>query len=138
MSRFFLFSPLFAQPVPTMKPSAKLVYLLCAAYGPMLVALHYLTWLIGRLVLGHWPRPSIDDPMSISGVWVPHYLTTGFTLLLPAVALVPIGMVVVAMQQREPGTVRNIGAAVAVLAMLAACVVFLRLDPHQVAVWHAD
>jgi hypothetical protein len=59
------------------------------AYGPILVASFYATWLAGRISLGYWPRPSLDDPKGIIGFWMWTYDVTAFLSLvgLPVVGV---------------------------------------------------
>jgi len=116
----------------------KIVLIICAAYGPTLVLMHYATWTVGRLVLGHWPRPSLDDPADIPGLWLPYFATLAFSMLLPAAAVLPIGRAGVGALKREPTARRWTLGAIASFVLLVASVLFLRWDPNQVAVWLAD
>lgn len=116
----------------------RILLLLCAAYGPALVLMHYATWTVGRLVLGHWPRPSLDDPSSIPGLALPYFATLAFSMLLPVAAVLPIGRAGIAALMREPAAGRWTLGAVASFALVVASVLFLRWDPNQVAVWFAD
>jgi hypothetical protein len=124
--------PLFRTPVTR----------LCAAYGPTLVLMHYLTGCWGRLALGHWPRPSLDDPKDIPGLWIPWSLTMGLGLLLPFAALIPLGRAATglagaARTRRSAATTRFLEAALST-GLLLSSLLFLRWDPHQVASWFAD
>jgi hypothetical protein len=113
---------------------------LCAAYGPVLVLMHYITWTYGRFALGHWPRPSLDDPKDIPGLWVPYALTIALELLLPFAALFPLvrAVVAVAAVARQPRRIRPVIEAVLSTTLLAASLLFLRWDPQHVAAWFAD
>jgi hypothetical protein len=113
---------------------------LCAAYGPALALMHYLTWTWGRIALGHWPRPSLDDPKDIPGLWMPYFLTTALGLLLPFAALIPLvrAGAAVAAVTRQPEKIRPVVEAVLATALLLASLLFLRWDPHHVTAWFAD
>lgn len=112
----------------------------CAAYGPVLVLLHYITWTWGRISLGHWPRPSLDDPKDIAGLWIPYYLTVLFQLLLPFAALIPLGRAVasVARVTRQPNPIGHVIEAALATALLLASLLYLRWDPHHVTAWFSD
>ncbi|MFN0130498.1 MAG: hypothetical protein ACKV19_27880 [Verrucomicrobiales bacterium] len=116
----------------------KILLILCAAYGPALLLMHYATWTVGRLVLGHWPRPSLDDPAGIPGLWVPYFVTLLFTMGLPVAAVLPIARAGVAALNREPGAARWVPVALVSTILLVASVLLLRWDPNQVATWFAD
>lgn len=122
------------------RPSGIRILRFCAAYGPVLVLLHYLTWTWGRVSLGHWPRPSLDDPKDIDGLWAPYHLTLAFQLLLPFAALIPLvyGVASVARPKRQPNPLGPVIEAALATALLLASLLFLRWDPHQVGAWFAD
>src|SRR4051812_3648070 len=65
----------------------RLLLLSAWAYPLLLVAGFYGTWVIAWLVLGHPPRPSLDDPKSISAVVDVPYVATALLLLIMPLAL---------------------------------------------------
>jgi hypothetical protein len=59
-------------------------YLFC--YPLTLLAAFYATWVAGRMTLGYWPRPSIDDPKLIGfSVDIPYFIASFLLVIgLPA------------------------------------------------------
>lgn len=109
------------------------------AYPFCLVLAPYLTWGAGRMALGHWPRPSLDDPKAIgSVVSVLHDLT----LLLATAGLGLFFVAWLALVGRslfrpaERARWVRVTGWMAFLFLLA--VGFLRWDPLSVGVWLAD
>src|SRR5204862_8268518 len=63
---------------------------------PVALPLAFLcTWLAGRLMLGHWPRPSLDDPKSIGFLVDIPYTITGVLLMfgLPVFAVAVLALI---------------------------------------------
>jgi len=101
----------------------------------------YVTWLAAWSVLGHMPRPYLDDPKFIGWVVdVPYALAIGLlnaapvaagaTLLLAPLALVRPGQRV---QLR-----RSLLGYVGVVALWVAAIGVLYLDPGDVTKWFLD
>jgi hypothetical protein len=111
---------------------------LCAAAGPAFVILLYATWAGGRISLGYWPQPSVDDPQNIPGLALPYLLIKIAQLLVPAAALLPILTATQAVFTRNPEKNWRLIDAAAITALHAASILFLRWDPHSVATWFAD
>ncbi|MEL6110042.1 MAG: hypothetical protein AAFU85_28860 [Planctomycetota bacterium] len=106
------------------------------AYPLVLVAALYATWLIAWIALGHPPRPSLDDPSSISWGVDLFYYPTGLVLAgAPGAALLGITV-----QLCNPA--RSISGrgmmAVLLIAFWTLVVAFIRLDPFQVMNWFMD
>ena len=111
---------------------------LCAAAGPAFVILLYATWAGGRISLGYWPQPSVDDPQNIPGLALPYLIIKIAQLLVPAAALLPILTATHAVLTRNPEKNWRLIDAAAITALDAASILFLRWDPHSVATWFAD
>ena len=121
----------------TKSMNATRVYVLI--YPVLLPLAFFVTWLAGRLSLGYWPRPSLDDPKDI-GVWVtvPYHLT-----LLLMVAGLPAflgGNLVLAYRAYRDRQQRThwLGVAVVSWVGLVAAITVLRWDPWQVVGWFMD
>ena len=104
-----------------------------------LVLAPYLTWCAGRVTLGHWPRPLLDDPKSIGFlVGALHdvtmvLLTAGLGAFFVA-WLALVGTAV--LRPAERARSMRVAGWMALLVVLA--VGFLRWDPLSVGVWLAD
>ena len=102
------------------------------------LALLYGEWLLAWFVLGHAPRPSIDDPKDIPFASSAHVVT-----LIALVGLLPIGLgaicwniwFVVAARYSPP---RLLGRMAAVVALFGGTIMLLRLDPGRVVYWWFD
>ena len=72
---------------------ARAMLLLVWTYPLLPLAMLYFTWIVAWIVLGHAPRPSLDDPKSISSVVDVSYLVTLLLLMSMPFGLV-IGLVI--------------------------------------------
>ena len=104
----------------------------------VVLASFYAEWLLASLVLGHPPRPSMDDPMDVPGMnWL--HVGTGVALL----AMLPMGLVALALNTYEASS-RGLSGRVAgrravlVLALLAGAIAWMRWDPGRVMEWWWD
>lgn len=115
---------------------------LCAAYGPTLVITHYLIWIWGRFALGHWPRPSVDDPKDIPGLGFALLVISALPLLLPFAALIPLARAATSLtrtsRSRPAEAAARLTEAAISTTLLLASLLFLRHDPHLVASWLGD
>lgn len=98
---------------------------------PLALPLAFLcTWVAARLTLGHWPRPSLDDPKSIGfQVDVPYNITGallvfGLPIFAGAILALVWGGSRDAMERRSLAAV----AGVALIAMVAV-IALIRWDP---------
>lgn len=114
-----------------------LAYLM--AYPVLLPLGFYLTWAAGRATLGHWPRPSFDDPKTLGSVVGFFYDGTVVLMTVGLGVFLAAWLGVVGMAVLRPDRRRSLAlvAGVAALGMLVA-VGFLRWDPLSVAAWFAD
>jgi hypothetical protein len=109
------------------------------SYPGVLLLAFFATWLAGRVSLGHWPRPSLDDPKFI-GAWVDvPYTITGLLLVvgLPAFAIAVLGLLYRAYCDE---TRRKSLLFVSVLSTvcMVATILVLRWDPLGVVAWYMD
>ncbi|MCP3916287.1 MAG: hypothetical protein GY711_12090 [bacterium] len=117
---------------------------LCAyAYPALLVSSFYLTWFGAWLVLGHAPRPNLDDPRSIGLlVDVPYIATMVLMIGFPAAIVLGVVMTPVVVVRRAPSGGKRLlfgFLALAGLALLwSATLWFLRADPWDVGTWYMD
>ncbi len=103
-------------------------------YPVALVASFYGTWFTAWVVLGHQPRPSLDDPKYISAlVDGPYLLTMVLMMCTPAAML--LGLVFAA-----PGATprKRVAATFGLALVWVAVVAWLRLDPWDVGTWYMD
>ena len=109
-----------------------------AAFPLFLVASLYGQWLLSWLVLGHQPRPSVDDPNYIAGAsWM------GFVTGLAFMGYVPVLVVAAALntlhglRHRNPGPQAALRISI-VVALWLGTLALLRLDPGLVVSWWLD
>ena len=105
-------------------------------YPTLLVVAFYGTWLTAWLTLGHMPRPSLDDPKSISMVVdIPHVCTGVLLVGFPAAVLA--GVVIQLSITERSWSRRFLRCAVLVVTWIAT-IAFLRWDPLLVVEWYMD
>ncbi len=93
-------------------------------------------WCVGRLTLGHWPRPSVDDPTSIAAVVPFYWLTMALVVALPVCMIAMLILPAFAASGRRWSLALTlIGFAVVAVVM---GLVLLRWDPWRAGAWIAD
>lgn len=99
----------------------------------------FATWLAGRVSLGHWPRPSLDDPSSISLLVDFFSIVTGLLLVigLPAFIVAVLGITYAGI--RDPARRRShfILAIVSIVCIIVSISV-IRMDPFFIVSWFMD
>jgi len=105
----------------------------------LLVGSLYMTWAVAWVVLGHPPRPSADDPKSIS-FWVDiPYATTRLLLIVFPAAVIMGAILTVCFGMRHKARRVKIAVAVVVLVGLwVGTIAFLRWDPWRIGEWFMD
>lgn len=111
------------------------------AYPFVLLMSFYATWIAGRLTLGHWPRPSLDDPKSIGGlVGVPY----GLTVVLLSLGLFVFAFLVIAticeamMSEDRDLRKRALTVSLKAVIFMVAVIGLSLLDPFGVSAWFMD
>ena len=97
------------------------------------------TWCVGRLCLGYWPRPSLDDPKSI-GLWVdiPYCHAMGLLMVgLPAFGAGVGYLLYRAFRDRDRRRALLLQSAFSTVALITSILV-LRQDPLGVVTWFMD
>lgn len=117
----------------------KAVQVFVLAYPAMLPASILRTWLVGRLALGYWPRPSLDDPKSI-GLLVK--MTYFFAIGLMAVGVPAFGagvgyLLYRAYRDRDRRRTLLLQSGLSTVALITSILV-LRQDPLGVVTWFMD
>ena len=96
----------------------------------------YLSWIVAWIVLGHPPRPSLDDPTQIGPAVSAFYFLSGlFLISIPLLAIA--GPVVQLSNSGRKLFVRAIYSFVSLLITTATIVLF-RWDPLHVMYWYMD
>lgn len=125
---------------PDSKPGSKLLSVSANAtlLYPLFVGIVlYGEWFVAWLVLGHPPRPSLDDPKDIVGSSLIHNIT-----LLALAGMLPVALaalvlnVMVAIKRLSIG--RSAMRLVVLITLWLAMFTLLRWDPGQVVYWWFD
>ena len=97
------------------------------------------TWLAGRLALGHWPRPSLDDPKSIGFLVDVPYTVTGALLMfgLPIFAVAILALVWRGSRDAVQRRSLSVVAGVSLIAMIAV-IALIWWDPWGIIAWFMD
>jgi hypothetical protein len=109
------------------------------AYPILLPLSVYITYLAGRITLGHWPLPSIDDPASIGHLVDITYLVAiillmyGYMAFQIAILLILYLACLVTAEWK-----RSLATSAVGIVLMGASVFFMRWDPHQVGTWFMD
>jgi hypothetical protein len=107
-------------------------------YPVVVVAALYGEWLLAWHVLGHPPRPSLDDPKGIPGSSWMHAVTALAVLgTLPA-AFAALALNATHLVMARPSAVRGVARLVALSGLWLALFALLRWDPWQVGYWWMD
>ena len=104
-----------------------------------LLASLYTTWLIAWMILGHMPRPSLDDPKSISG-WVdlPYNLTLLLMTAFPAALVGGVFWIMWCGVRGKLSKLATVSALAALVTLWIAALMAIRLDPWRVGDWFMD
>jgi hypothetical protein len=105
---------------------------------PLALPLAFLcTWLAGRLALGHWPRPSLDDPKSIGFLVDVPYTITGALLMFGLPVFAVANLALIWRGSRDAAQRRSLSAVYGVsLIAMVAVVALIRWDPWGIIAWY--
>lgn len=128
------------QPLPGQNPlAARAIWwlaLIAWFYPAFLLAAIYGTWLMAWLVLGHMPRPSLDDPKYISiAVGIPYVLAGLLIVGFPAAAVA--GVVLQLFVAQRSWLRRFLWSTTSVVIWIS-IIALLRWDPLLVGQWYMD
>lgn len=129
----------YAQPAPPNRAKTIARFAFTSLFFPLLVAgLLYGQWLLAWAVLGHPPRPSLDDPKYIHGSSWMHNIT-GIALVsaLPA-AVVAFALNVVHVMVNRRSWKRTALRLVVIVVSWVALFALFRWDPGRVVYWWFD
>lgn len=109
------------------------------AFPILLPVAIFTMWFGGRLSLGHWPRPSLDDPGQIGGWFQIPYAFVG---LLLSVGFPAFGGAVLALlycayrdSSRRKALLRASGCS---LLLMVLAISVLWFEPFEVLSWYFD
>ncbi len=138
----------FSSPQATREPRRfrcwrRLLALGVFGYPVLLLSSLYHTWVVAWFVLGHLPRPNLDDPKYISlFVDIPYGVTMLLMMGAPGAFLLGVFLSPIALDRPAASSRRRALrwlAALGVLVLLwAAAIWFLRADPWEVGTWYFD
>ena len=109
------------------------------SYPFALVAGLFATWFTARASLGHWPRPSVDDPKQIGGWFDVPYTITGI-LLIPGLVAFILGVAALAYwaYRRPLERGRLLATAIVSVLFMITAELYLRWDPLRIGDWFMD
>lgn len=100
------------------------------------LVLVHVEYVVGRIVLGHWPRSSIDDPKYIPIAKTLHYVS-GVSFPLAFASVVPlIALVALAIYARRSWVALRVFCVYA--ASMSFYTFYARLDPLDIFNWWFD
>lgn len=129
----------YARPAPR-RPSRTLAFAahLASSYPLLLLGSLYGEWLLASLMLGHQPRPSLDDPKGISGSsWMHPIPFVALMGMLPAACATLILNALYVINSRIRGR-RLLTRLAGLLSLWLGMLATLRLDPLKVLFWWLD
>lgn len=97
----------------------------------------WLSALVARVQLGHWPRPSLDDPARIDGVFLPAFASL-FAFMLSIFAFVPSFVFMLMMIARAWKLRRGALIVTAFIIAWAPMFVQAAFDPGRITQWVMD
>jgi hypothetical protein len=122
--------------------------IILALYPILAVLSLYIAWIAGRIELGHWPRPMIDDPKYIGGSVDVFYMIAAILvyLLLFPVLLVNGAFILVGIEykgirwvfKKEPPSLWSWLLLIMTGITWTGCFLVLRWDPLRVFEWFMD
>ncbi len=103
----------------------KTLRLCVLSYPAVLLLALATTWIAGRISLGYWPRPSLDDPGQIGIlVDIPYFITCLLIVLgLPAFSIGILWMLCDALRDKSRKASLFITSALATLCMITAVLI---------------
>ncbi len=119
----------------------KLILWLAAYSFPVIgVSCFYLSWFVAWMVLGHQPRPMVDDPKSIGGLMDIAYFIS-IVAFLSAPILAPIGFIASFVCPFPSFGKQRMRCAILVAVYLGICITILltiKADPGRAIEWWLD
>ncbi len=112
-------------------------------YPVLLPVALYGTWVIARLSLGRWPRPSIDDPKYINMVvscahsFVAYLLFFGLPIFV-VLAVFALVWGLLRSIRKQPHGMRLAGCACLSMVLMVLTICLLYWDPLSVCNWFGD
>jgi hypothetical protein len=123
---------------PEASPTLTRVATTTAAYPLFVLTVLYGQWLLSWSVLGHRPRPSIDDPKYIDGASWMHDITA-----IAILGFCPVGLCAAVLntihflRHQNPGFVLSVRLSL-ILTLWLGTILLLRADPGRVVDWWLD
>jgi hypothetical protein len=112
---------------------------LCS-FPPLVVLSFYGTWLAGRLALGYWPRPNLDDPKDIEDglMWLSNVTAVLVVIGIPVFWFAAVAIALICLFRKPAGWEHRLGELAVALVLFIGLVVFMRWDPQSVVRWYFD
>jgi hypothetical protein len=110
-------------------------------FPPVVLGAFYLTWVVGRLALGYWPRPSLDDPNYIPGMlmsWIYNSTALFFMVGMPLFFLAVMAGGMCLFLKKPEGWKARLTELGCASILFAGLLFFLRWDPQSVVSWYFD
>ena len=128
----------YADPPPASPRLSILLTDLVVVYPVVVVAAFYAEWLYAWLVLGHQPRPSIDDPKDVpSSGWLSVLVIILLLGLLPA-AVTALWLIAIHAMDSDGQSRRLRAQMIGLVTLWPALVLWPRWDPCRVLEWWFD
>ena len=126
--------PAERRPTGALRMTANLLF----AYPLCVLTCLYIVWLLAWMMLGHQPRPSIDDPSTVPGLGLLCLCTALLLLGYPAAGMTALLINIWHLfeSSRSPSNaIKRLGLLITLWIGVA---IILELDPGSVLVWLFD
>jgi len=108
-------------------------------YPVMLVGLQYATWFVARIVLGHVPRPMVDDPKYIGWqVDVPHSASWVLLIGYPYAFLASLIFLIAFLAIAKKAPMVSLALLAGLVVLWAIPFALVSWDPGNVFEWFYD
>jgi hypothetical protein len=133
----------FARSARALPRSLRHPCLLLAMYPILTAVCCYGTWIVAASFIGHWPKPSIDDPKSINfAVDLMSAVALALALIMPLVLFVNVAALIIEGIFRIRSQRHLVWGWLDLIVISVVCwfagFIALRIDPPHVVNWLMD